>query len=128
MIGEFDLLFELARPAFSQDRTFERARILAISSLVGFGRKTISGLLCATSQQFCDWSAAYRIFERKRFDTIALFDPIRREVIERLEQGDPLVIMIDDTLIRKRGRKVYGAAWRKDPLGPAFNTNFVWGQ
>jgi len=128
MIGEFDRLFEQARPAFSQDRTFERARILAISSLVGFGRKTISGLLCATSQQFCDWSAAYRIFERERFDTMALFDPIRREVTGRLEQGEPLVTMIDDTLIRKRGRNVYGTAWRKDPLGPAFNTNFVWGQ
>ena len=35
---------------------------------------------------------------------------------------------MDDTLIRKRGHKVYGAAWRRDPLGPAFNTNFVWGQ
>ncbi len=128
MIGEFDRLFELARPAFAQDRTFERARILAISSLVGFGRKTISGLLCATSQQFYDWSAAYRIFERERFDTMGLFDPIRREVVGRLEQGDPLVIMMDDTLIRKRGHKVYGAAWRRDPLGPAFNTNFVWGQ
>ncbi len=74
-------MFELARPAFAQDRTFERARILAISSLVGFGRKTISGLLCATSQQFYDWSAAYRIFERERFDTMGLFDPIRREVV-----------------------------------------------
>ena len=128
MIGEFDRLFELARPAFVQDRTFERARILAISSLVGLGRKTISGLLCATSQQFHDWSAAYRVFERQRFNAEALFDPIRREVLGRLERGDPLVIMIDDTLIRKRGRKVYGTAWRKDPLGPAFSTNFVWGQ
>ena len=128
MIGEFDRLFELARPAFVQDRTFERARILAISSLVGLGRKTISGLLCATSQQFHDWSAAYRVFERQRFNAKALFDPIRREVLARLEPEDPLVIMMDDTLIRKRGRKVYGAAWRRDPLGPAFSTNFVWGQ
>ena len=121
-------MFEQARPAFVQERTFDRSRILAISSLVGLGRKTISGLLCATSQQFRDWSAAYRIFERQRFDTVALFDPIRREVVGRLEKGEPLVMMIDDTLIRKRGRKVHGAAWRKDPLGPSFSTNFVWGQ
>src|SRR5271157_3398842 len=128
MIGEFDRVFEQARPAFTQDRSFERTRILAISSLVGLGRKTISGLLCATSQQFYDWSAAYRLFERRRFDAGALFDPVRREVVARLEQREPLVVMIDDTLIRKKGRKVYGTAWRKDPLGPAFNTNFVWGQ
>jgi hypothetical protein len=102
--------------------------MLAISSLVGLGRKTISGLLCATSQQFCDWSAAYRVFERERFDAQALFDPIRREVVGRLGKEEPLAVMIDDTLIRKRGRKVHGAAWRRDPLGPPFDTNYVWGQ
>ncbi len=128
MIEEFDRLFEQARPAFAQERTFERTRILAISSLVGLGRKTISGLLCTTSQQFCDSSAAYRLFERQRFDTGALFDPIRHEVVERLQEGEPFTVMMDDTLIRKRGRKVHGTAWRKDPLGPGFNTNFVWGQ
>ena len=125
---EFDRLFEKTRPAFAQERTFERTRTLAISSLVGLGRKTISGLLCATSQQFHDWSAAYRVFERQRFDTEALFEPIRQEVVERIGQGEPISVMMDDTLIRKRGRKVHGAAWRRDPLGPPFNTNFVWGQ
>ncbi len=125
---EFDRLFDKTRPAFAQERTFDRTRILTISTLVGLGRKTISGLLCATSQQFNDWSAAYRVFERERFDTEALFDPIRREVVDRIGQGEPFTVMIDDTLIRKQGRKVHGAAWRKDPLGPPFNTNFVWGQ
>ena len=30
--------------------------------------------------------------------------------------------------IRKRGRKVYGTGWKRDPLGPRFRNNFVWGQ
>jgi hypothetical protein len=128
MIGAFERLFEETRPAFAQERTFERARILAMSSLVAMGRRTISGMLCASSQQFADWSAAYRVFERRRFDTDALFAPISREIVGRLEPGEPLVVMMDDTLIRKRGRKVHGTGWRRDPLGPAFCTNFVWGQ
>ena len=37
-------------------------------------------------------------------------------------------MMMDDTLIRKRGRKVHGTGWKRDPLGPHFHTNFVWGQ
>ena len=61
-MGEFDRLFERTRCAFAQERTFERARTLAISSLVGLGRK------------------------------------------------------------------VTGAGRRRDPLGPAFCTNFVWGR
>lgn len=128
MIGSFERLFEQTRPAFAQDRTFERARTLAMSSLVALGRRTVSGMLCASSQQFTDWSAAYRVFERQRFSTEALFTPVSREVIGRLGPGEPLVVMMDDTLIRKRGRKVHGTGWRRDPLGPPFCSNFVWGQ
>ena len=99
-----------------------------MSSLVGLGRRTVSGMLCTSAQQFTDWSSAYRLFERERFDREALFAPVRREVIERLGKEEPLVIMMDDTLIRKRGRKVHGTGWKRDPLGPSFCTNFVWGQ
>jgi hypothetical protein len=128
MIGSFERLFEQTRPAFAQDRTFERARTLAMSSLVGLGRRTVSGLLCAGAQQFQDWSAAYRLFERERFERQALFDPARRAVQEHLGQDEPLVVMMDDTLVRKRGKKVHGTGWRRDPLGPPFCSNFVWGQ
>ena len=128
MIAAFSRLFAQARPAFTQERTFARARTLAMSSVVGLGRRTISGMLCASAQQFADWSAAYRLFGRQRFDPEALFAPVRQEVVTRLSPKEPLVVMMDDTLIRKRGRKVHGAGWKRDPLGPAFCRNIVWGQ
>ena len=128
MIDAFNRLFDQAKPAFAQERTFERARTLAMSSLVGLGRRTVSGMLCASAQQFADWSAAYRLFEQQRFDAEALFAPIRREVVARIGREEPLVVMMDDTLIRKRGRKIHGTGWKRDPLGPAFCSNFVWGQ
>lgn len=128
MIDAFNRLFDQTKPAFAQERTFERARTLAMSSLVGLGRRTVSGMLYASAQQFTDWSAAYRIFEQQRFDAKALFAPVRREVVERLNPEEPLVVMMDDTLMRKRGRKVHGTGWKRDPLGPAFCKNFVWGQ
>jgi hypothetical protein len=56
MIASFNRLFDKTRPAFAQERTFERARTLAMSSLVGLGRRTVSGMLCASAQQFTDWS------------------------------------------------------------------------
>ncbi len=87
MIASFNRLFDQTRPAFAQERTFERARTLAMSSLVGLGRRTVSGMLCASAQQFGDWSAAYRLFERQRFDSQALFAPVRREVIGRLRRS-----------------------------------------
>lgn len=38
------------------------------------------------------------------------------------------MVAIDDTTSRKRGRRIPGAAWRRDPTGPHFSTNFIWGR
>ena len=43
-------------------------------------------------------------------------------------QEENVYAHMDDTLFRKRGKKVSGAKWLRDPLGPPFHTNFVWGQ
>lgn len=127
-MGAFDALWEQAKPAFDQERTWCRARTLALSTLVGLGRRTITGMLTTSAQVKQDWSASYRIFEHGRFDSDALFTPARQGIGERLGPAAPLVVSMDDTLIRKRVRRVHGAAWKRDPLGPPFQTNFVWGQ
>jgi hypothetical protein len=85
-------------------------------------------MLCAGAEQFVDWTAAYRLFSKGRIDKDALFAPARKAVIDRLPDDEALTIMLDDTLIRKRGRKIPGTSWKRDPLGPKFRTNFVWGQ
>lgn len=85
-------------------------------------------MLVASGQQNADWSASYRVFEHERFEAKTLFAAARNTVVKQLGADDSLVVMMDDTLIRKRGRSVYGASWRRDPLGPKFQTNFVWGQ
>lgn len=101
---------------------------MAVGAITGLGRRTVAGMLCAGARQFEDWSAAYRLFEKERIDRQALFAPARKAVVERLPHDSPLVVMMDDTLVKKRGRKVHGAGWKRDPLGPHFCTNFVWGQ
>lgn len=85
-------------------------------------------MICAAAQQFDDWTATYRMLSKERIDRPAFFAPARQEVIERLKPGEPLVVIMDDTLIRKRGRKIPGAGWKRDPLGPAFHANLVWSQ
>jgi len=124
----FDRLWAQARPAFRQQRTWRRARTLALGALVGLGRRTVTGMLSATGQLGADWSAAYRLFAHERFDPAALLGPARREVLEQLGPQEPLVALMDDTLVRKRGRKIAGTSWRRDPLGPPFCNNFIWGQ
>jgi hypothetical protein len=99
-----------------------------LSALACLGRRTVTGMLCTSGQQFADWSAAYRLFEKERFDVEGLFAPARQAVLERLGPNDPVIAHIDDTRRAKRGRKVKGASWHRDPLGPHFRTNLIWAQ
>jgi hypothetical protein len=101
---------------------------MALSALAALGRRTITGILTTAGQQFFDWSAHYRLFERARFDIDKMFDVTRKEVCERLDKDAPFVAIMDDTLLNKHGRKIHGAAWRRDPAGPAFRHNLTWAQ
>ena len=125
---KFNELFDLCRKAFNQKRTLERARKLGHGLLTCFGRHTITGFLTATGQQFKDWTAAYKLFQDKRMDVSYIFDVVRQKALSDLPTCQKIVAYLDDTVIRKRGRKIPGTAWRRDPLGPAFQTNFIWGQ
>lgn len=84
--------------------------------------------MSATGQQFIDWSAAYKLFKGDRMDVNHLFNVARQKAISLLPDCQRIIAHLDDTLIRKRGKNIPGAAWRRDPLGPPFHTNFVWGQ
>ena len=101
---------------------------MAISAIVAMGKRTVSGMLSTSAEQFRDWSAAYRVFSGERMDKDALFAPARDSVVRQLADEQPLTVVMDDTIVRKRGRKVYGAGWKRDPLGPHFCDNFVWAQ
>jgi len=93
------------------------------------GRHTITGMLTASGQQFVDWSSTYRLFQGNRMDTDYLFSHIRKELINNeLDSNAPIYAHMDDTIFKKTGKKVAGTSWRRDPLGPPFHTNFIWGQ
>jgi hypothetical protein len=96
-----------------------------LSSLLCLGRRTVTGLLSTCGLQFQDWSAAYRLFSQERISTENLFRSVRRSVSDLLPQSAPLCLALDDSLFRKCGEKIHGVAWRRDPLGPKFQTNFI---
>ena len=125
ILSALQQLWRQCAPSFSQQRVAERAQALSLSSLLCLGRHTVTGLLTTCGQEFHDWSADYRLFSRHRLPTDLLFSVIRRAVVQRLPPRSPLSVAIDDTLLRKTGIRIPGVAWRRDPLGPRFQTNFV---
>jgi len=50
------------------------------------------------------------------------------EVINEMNPDQMLIAHMDDTVLKKTGKKISGTSWRRDPLGPPFQTNFIWGQ
>ena len=128
IIEEFDLIFGQCRDAFSSPASWSRARELAYGALTCMGRHTLTGMLTSSGKQFMDWSSAYRLFSQQRLITDALFNTVQTEALKELEEQPRIVSHMDDTIIKKTGRKIPGASWRRDPLGPAFQTNFIWGQ
>lgn len=98
-----------------------------LSSLVGFGRHTITGLLRTQNRLQQDWTADYRFYSQDRFDAEPVFDRVRQRVESHLEPSRPLVTAMDDSLLRKTGRHVHGVRYLRDPLSPPFQVNFVRG-
>lgn len=88
-------------------------------------KATLSNLICTAGGEQHDWSAHYRLYARERVDETVLFATAREQIEAQLPPGGALVVALDDTLVRKSGTKIHGAGWKRDPLGPPFQTNLV---
>lgn len=99
-----------------------------LSQLVCLGRHTMTNLLTTEGRQFVDWTADYRMYSKERIDCQNIFGQIRKEV-QALNAGKKLLITaLDDSLLRKTGKKIPGVKYARDPMGPPFQVNFVRGQ
>ena len=113
-------------PAFSQTRSAQRAVDQALGSLLSLGRRTCSCALLALGRQDQDWSADYKLHSRANWKAQELFQP----VLEQLSASATIpfvVVAMDDTRIRKTGRKILTAFYQRDPLSPKFRFNLMWG-
>lgn len=99
-----------------------------LGQLACLGRHTLTGVTATSGGASLDWSAQYRLYSLQRFDPEELFAVARRQIHARLRAEQPMVVALDDSLLRKTGKKTYGVAYRRDPLSPPFHVNFVRGQ
>src|SRR5215510_5409012 len=127
MIEQFESLLERGwQSAFPRASSRRRAIRHAIALQCMFGRRTISRTLGALGRAHHDWSADYKMFSRSRWEPERLFDPVIDEYLARYPNR-PVISAIDDTKVRKTGRKIKGASWHRDPLSPPFHVNLMYG-
>lgn len=113
--------------AFTSPEAFARGRRHCLSHLAGFGRHTITGLLRNQDRTQQDWTADYRFYSQDRLAVEKVFQCVRAGVEQCGGPDDPLVVAMDDSLLRKTGRRIFGSGYRRDPLSPPFHVNFVRG-
>jgi hypothetical protein len=114
------------RTAFLQRRLWRRAVAQALGTITAFGRRTLSGALCALGHQHQDWSADYRLHARAAWNPHLLFHPILKRALPWC-RGRYVAMAIDDTRLRKTGRKIPTAFYQRDPLSPKFRFNLMLG-
>ncbi len=98
---------------------------LGIGLLCGEIPKTITSAL-HWNRVHGDWSADYRMFSKTEWRQDDLFRPILADAVG--SGTGPVYGAMDDTLVRKTGKKIPGTAYARDPLSPAFRANLVLGQ
>lgn len=113
-------------PVFAQSRSGRRAVEQAIAALLTVGRRTLARSLFTLGRQHRDWSADYKLHSRSAWQSQDLFQPILQRAAPL---ADPalLIVAMDDTRIRKSGRKILSAFYQRDPLSPKFRFNLMWG-
>src|SRR6266849_8926502 len=124
LLASFAPLF--TAPSF---RTF---RGLACGFLAQAGRRTVCGMLAGAGlSRIWPHDRAHWFFSGARWDPDDLGLAVARLVVALLvPAGQPVLAAVDDTLFRRRGKKVWAASWFHDgsAQGPAktgYGNNWV---
>ncbi len=112
-------LLEMFRPAFRRSRTFGLFVLLATGLVAQAARRTVVGMLVGAGvAAVVSFHACCRFFSHHRWDVDRIGLVLARLIVDRLlDAGAPIVVVVDDTLFRRWGPKVFGAFWTHDGSG-----------
>jgi hypothetical protein len=98
-------------------RTFT---MLACGFIAQAGRRTVCGMLAGAGlSRGWPHDRAHWFFSRARWDADELGLAVARLVVALLvPAGQPVTVAIDDTLFKRRGKKVWAASWFHDGSAP----------
>jgi hypothetical protein len=107
---------EPLRPVFRRRTTFAMFTILATGLVARTGRRSVVGMLAGAKMAGqVSFHAACRFFSHAVWDIDQLGLAVARLVVIRLLDPDaPIVVVLDDTLFRRWGKKVHHAFWTHD--------------
>jgi len=109
-------------------RTRENLEAFSAPSLLSSNPKTISSAVVEQGSASEDWSSSYRLFSQSKWDADDCFDCLLDRGLAYIPKHGTVVIIADDSLMRKTSINISMTSYMKDPIGPKFRTNLVIGQ
>ncbi|TDT98208.1 DDE superfamily endonuclease [Streptomyces sp. 846.5] len=96
--------------------TFRTFCVLLTGMIAQTRRRTVCGMLLGAGlERVWHHTRAHRLFSTARWSVDEVGLALARLIVERLlPTSAPLVVAVDDTLFKRSGRKVFGAAWQHD--------------
>jgi len=107
-------LLKQFRPAFKQQRVYNRAVVLLVGEVLTLARHTVTQILVTLGWVERDWSAWYRLFRRERFPYPRLAFLFLKAVLEDFT-GKVFVVAGDGTTTPRTSRKMEGVGWLPHP-------------
>lgn len=117
---------DLWRPIFTKKQAFLRAKAHAIASLSLFGRATITSLAIFLGKTTKKPSSDYKLYSKSKWKTQEIFNPILKKCVDYIKD-DFIAVGVDDTRLKKSGKKIPFTSWHRDPMSPKFRANLIWG-
>lgn len=110
------VLLETFRPAFRRSSTCSLFMLLATGLVAQTARRTVVGMLAGAGMAAAvSFHSACRFFSQHAWAVDRLGLALARVIVARLlEPGAPIVVVVDDTLFRRWGRRVHHAFWTHD--------------
>lgn len=127
LISRLLVLLKRWRPAFAQQRTYERIVTILLWMLCAYGRRTMTAAFGFAGQTQSDWSANYYVFSRAQWQPDDLFEQVFKVGLDTQKSCDVITVAIDDTGKKKCQRQRGLTSWMKDPLSPPFHMNLQQG-
>ncbi len=126
--GSLAELLSLFGPAFTQP-TFQTFCGLVIGRIARVGPRTVTGMLIgARLSGVWHHSRAHRFFSAARWSVDELGLRLGDMIVDRLLGTDAAItVAIDDTLLKRCGRRVFGCGLHFDPTSPDPGGGVAWG-
>ncbi len=128
LAANFLALLADQRPAFRQQRTYQRMCLLVVGFLWSLARHTLTQALLAAGAGDADWSPFYRLFSHDRIRMTHLQQRLMRQTFQHVAPSAPYLLAVDGVFLPRSSRRMPGVGWRKAPNTAPWRPGLALGQ